>query len=330
MYKRRLIAIAIAVMLTFAATVMWSAATIQREGDPDANVMEDSGSLAGEATENEGEQAPEQKKGGNKVARFFGAPFRALGKLFGHKDHKLQRMTEKDAEKFESVGVMRVEDERTREARDAVGVTAREHLEAGRNYLNSGRINEAISELSTATSLDPKLGEAHNLLGVAFAQKGLAERAKDSYEKAVKAEPEDAQVLNNLGFTLYQNGNYRAAVDRLKRAAKLAPRDERILNNLGLALCRLGKFDEAYKSFARANGELTGHLNIARMLERFGREDDAIKYYEGARRVDPNCTFALRRLADLYQRVGKLEESQNARNALAAISVEANVALSGK
>ena len=73
----------------------------------------------------------------------------------------------------------------------------------------------------------------------------------------MKAEPEDAQVLNNLGFTLYQNGNYRAAVDRLKRAAKLAPRDERILNNLGLALCRLGKFDEAYKSFARANGEMT-------------------------------------------------------------------------
>ena len=59
MYKRRLIAIAIAVMLTFAATVMWSAATIQREGDPDANVMEDSGSLAGEATESEGEQSPE-------------------------------------------------------------------------------------------------------------------------------------------------------------------------------------------------------------------------------------------------------------------------------
>jgi len=89
MYKRRLIAIAIAVMLTFAATVMWSAATIQREGDPDANVMEDSGSLAGEATESEGEQAPEQKKGGNKVARFFGAPFRALGKLFGHKNNTL-------------------------------------------------------------------------------------------------------------------------------------------------------------------------------------------------------------------------------------------------
>ena len=225
---------------------------------------------------------------------------------------------------------MRVSDERTREAMANRAETAREHLDAGRDYLNQGRLNEAISQLSTATSLDSRTCEAHNLLGVAFAQKGLADRAKESYERAVKAEPEDAQVLNNLGYTLYENGNYRAAVDRLKRALKLAPRDDRILNNLGLALCRLGKFDDASKSFARANGELTGPLNMARMPERFGREDDAIRYYEGARRINPHSTFALKRLADLYQRVGKTEESKDARNALAAISTETNIALSGK
>lgn len=325
MHKRRLIAIAIALMLTLVTTAMWSASTIVREGDADANFLEDSGTAIGV------EEAPNtEKKKGNKVARIFTAPFRALGKLFGKNDNKLQRMSEKDAGKFESVGVMKVNDERTRVAMESRGETAREHLEAGRDYLNQGRLNEAISQLSTATSLDPRLGEAHNLLGVAFAQKGLADRAKDSYERAVKAEPEDAQVLNNLGYTLYENGNYRAAVDRLKRAVKLAPRDDRILNNLGLALCRLGKFEDAYKSFARANGVLTGHLNMARMLERFGREDDAIRYYEGARRIDPHSTFALKRLADLYQRVGKTEESKDARNALAAISAETNIALSGK
>lgn len=325
MHKRRLIAIAIALMLTLVTTAMWSASTIVREGDADANFLEDSGTTVGV------EEAPNtEKKKGNKVARIFTAPFRALGKLFGKDNNKLQRMSDKDAEKFESVGVMKVTDERTRAAMEIRAGTAREHLEAGREYLNQGRLSEAISQLSTATSLDPRLGEAHNLLGVAFAQKGLADRAKDSYERAVKAEPDDAQVLNNLGYTLYENGNYRAAVDRLKRAVKLAPRDDRILNNLGLALCRLGKFEDAYKSFARANGELTGNLNMARMLERFGREDDAIRYYEGARRIDPHSTFALKRLADLYQRVGKTEESKNARNALAAISADTNMALSGK
>ena len=328
MKNRRLIAILIAFVLTLAVTAMWSAATLERDGDPDANMIEDSGSVAGEVNEN-GEVV--KKKGGNKVVRILAAPFKAFGRLFKGKEDRLQRMTESDAEKFESVGVSRVDDNRYPDARKlSTSGSAKQYLESGRAFLQEGRLNEAITELSTAASLDPRLGEAHNLLGVAYTQKGLQDRAKDAYERAVKVEPEDAQTLNNLGFSLYQNGNYRAAIDRLKRAVKLAPHDERILNNLGLAFCRVGKFEEAYKSFARAGGELTGNLNIAKMLERFGREEEAIKYYEGARRVDPHSTIALRRLADLYQRIGKTQESESARNALAAISAEANIVLSGK
>ncbi|HET6647865.1 MAG TPA: tetratricopeptide repeat protein [Pyrinomonadaceae bacterium] len=330
MKKRRLIAILIAFILTAAVTAMWSATTLERDGDPDANLIEDSGTFAGEEVSEEGGEVV-KKKGGNKVARILAAPFKAFGRLFKGKDNRLQRMSESDAEKFESVGVSRVDDSRYPDApRLSSSATAKEHLESGRTFLQEGRLNEAIAELSTAASLDRKLGEAHNLLGVAYTQKGLQDRAKDSYERAVKVEPDDAQTLNNLGFSLYQNGHYRAAIDRLKRAVKLAPRDERILNNLGLALCRVGKFEEAYKNFARAGGELTGNLNIAKMLERFGREEDAIKYYEDARRVDPRSTIALRRLADLYKRVGRIEESETAKNALAAISAEANVAVSGK
>lgn len=323
MRKRRLIAVLIAIVLTFGVSAMWSAATIEREGDPDVNLIEDSGSEAG--------NSGEKKKGGNKVARIFAAPFKAFGKLFKRDDNKLQRMSEKDAEKFESVGVTRVTDSRDRVEKITAAGSAKEHLAEGRELLQNGRINEAIAHLSTATSLDPKLAEAHNLLGVAFAQKGMQERAKDSYERAVKAEPDDAQTLNNLGFSLYQNGNYRAAVDRLKRAVKLAPTDDRILNNLGLALCRLGKFDDAYKHFARAGGVVTGNLNTAKMLERFGRDEDAIRYYEGARRVDPDNTLALRRLTDLYQRLGRTQESQDAATALARVtSQHPNVAVSGR
>lgn len=321
MRRRKLIAFSIALVLTVGVSAMWSAATNERDGDSEANLIEDGGSDAGTSVE-------KKKKGGNKVVRALAAPFKAFGKLFGgNDDRKFKRMTEKDAEKFESVGVARVNDSRDPAAGSvSASGSAKEHLTSGRAALQEGRINQAIAELSTAASLDPKLGEAHNLLGVAYAQKGMQDRAKESYERAVKAEPADAQTLNNLGFSLYQNGNYRAAVDRLKRAVKLAPADERILNNLGLALCRLGKFDEAYRHFSRANGELTGSLNTARLLERFAREDEAIKYYEIARRVDPDNTIALRRLSDLYQRAGRSAESQVAAHALAAATSHASTA----
>lgn len=314
MNKRRILAVLIALVLTISATAMWSASTIQREGDPDAIVLEDSGAEAG--------NAEQPKKKGNKVVKVLAAPFKMFGRLFGGGDdtNKVHRMTEKDAERFEAAGVTRIEDANNKPVkRDSTLSSAKEHLEAGREYLLQGNYNEAISELSTATSLDPKLTEAHNLLGVAFDKKGFNDRARESFERAVKMD-EDADTLNNLGFSLYQNGNYRAAVDRLKRAAKLAPQDERILNNLGLAYCRLGKIDEAYKAFSRAMGPLTGNLNTAKMLERFGREDDAIRYYEAARQIDPNNSLALRRLADLYQRVGRATDSDAARAALALAS----------
>ena len=324
MCKRTIIAVAIAFTLTLGISAMWSATTDGREGDTDANIISDVGSPTGKTESG--------KKGGNRFARFFKAPFKAVGKIFaGDKDEgKVARLTEKDAAKFESVGTMRVNDSRSSdEAKAKPSGNARDHLASGRSLLSLGRVNEAIAELSLAVSLDPRLSEAHSLLGLAYDRKGLPERAKESYERAMRVAPDDAQTLNNLGFSLYQNGNYRAAVDRLKRAAKLAPTDQRILNNLALAQCRLGKYEDAYKNFVRAGGEYTGRLNTATMLERAGRDEDAIKYYEAALELRPNSSAVLRRLADLYQRTGRANEAQAMRVNLAELG-ETKLAVSGR
>jgi Flp pilus assembly protein TadD len=315
MRKRTIIAIVIAVALTFSLTAMWNAETEGRKGDTSANIIDSNGSPTGKS----------EKKDGNKVARIISAPFRAIGRLFsrGRDEGKLQRLSEKDVENFESVGAARVADANSAEQKKTASTgTAREHLATGRAMLNTGQLNEAIGELSQALSMDANLTEANSLLGLAYDRKGMHDRARDYYERAIKADKEDAQTLNNLGFSLYLNGNYRAAVDKLKKAAKLAPSDQRILNNLALAQCRLGKFEDAYKSFARAGGEVTGRLNTATMLERAGRTEEAIPYYEAVRRLQPSNTVTLRRLADLYASLGRYDEAQAARRALSATGVE--------
>jgi Flp pilus assembly protein TadD len=226
-------------------------------------------------------------------------------------------MTEKDAENFESAGVVRVEDRdhQRPEVKDEGG-DARDYLERGRALLEDGRLNEAIAELSRATSLDPKLTQAHSLLAVAYDRKGLHDRAEDSYRRAMDVNDRDPQALNNLGYSLYLNGNYRAAVDKLKRAARLAPADARILNNLALAQVRLGKYDDAYRNFARAGGEFNGHSNLAALLVRMGREDRAVEHLEAARRLQPNSQNVLRQLAELYDRTGHKDKADEARLAL--------------
>ncbi len=313
MNKRTIIAIFLAFTIFVGVTALWSAEGDEREGDTATNII-----AAGETPSSEIESETPKKKG-NRFARLFKAPFKAVGRVFngGDRDGRMGRLSEKDVARFESVGVVRVDDARNKESHASEGEdTARGHLARGRAHLEGGRYNEAIAELSRATSLDPRLAQAHSLLAVAFDRRGLHDRAKDSYERSIKINDDDPQALNNIGYSLYLNGNYRASVERLKRAAKLAPGDERILNNLALAQSRLGKYDDAFKSFARAGGELTGRMNTAALLERAGRDEEALKHYEAARRLEPSSASVLRRLAEVYERTGRHGQAETARHDL--------------
>ena len=228
------------------------------------------------------------KQGGNGFVRVLKAPFKAIGRLFGRgkkDDNKLHRLTEKDVKRFESDKFTRVVDAtQTPTQTTSTGeISAPERVERGRALLNNNQLNEAISELSLAASVDPKLADAHNLLGVAYHRKGLRELALKSLETALTQDKKNPQILNNLGYLLYDSSNYKDALKYLKRAVELAPTDTRILNNLALTQSQLGKYDDAYKNFARAGGEIEGRLNIANRLEIAGRSEKAREHYEAAR-----------------------------------------------
>ncbi|MGH9943665.1 MAG: tetratricopeptide repeat protein [Pyrinomonadaceae bacterium] len=313
---RTIIAILFAFVLTVGVTALWSAATDGHGDDDAANIVAADGSATGLGNI-EIEPATKKKSG---LGRFFKAPFKAIGKLFNGKDDpkRMQRPNEGDMAKFESAPTMRVNDALTPVDKQEEGdQSAKDYLERGQDLLGEGKLSEAITTLSRAVSLDPRLSKAHNLLAIAYERRGMPERAKDAFERSLAINREDAETLNNLGYSLYLNGNYRAAVERLKRAAKLAPADERVWNNLALAQSRLGKYDDAYKSFKRAGGELTGRLNVAALLERAGRERDAIEHYEAARKLQPTSETALNRLADLYQRSGRADKAEEVKRALA-------------
>lgn len=323
MRTRRVIIIFVTFALLVSATALWDVSGDERDGDTASNVVATSGAEAGS------DAAAPKKKGGGLFGKILKAPFRAVGKLFGKggDDGHLARMTEKDGEHFESTGVVRVEDrDNQRPAVKDEGGSPRDYLERGRALLEEGRLNEAIAELSRAASLDPKLSQAHSLLAVAYDRKGLHDRAEGSYRRAIDADERDPQAMNNLGYSLYLNGNYRAAVDKLKRAARLAPADSRILNNLALAQVRLGKYDDAYRNFARAEGEFNGHANVAALLIRTGREEKAAEHLEAARRLQPESQNVLRQLAELYERTGRNDKAADARQTLAAIDARQAVA----
>lgn len=272
-----------------------------------------------------------RKAGGNSFVRALKAPFKALGRLFGgkKKENRLERITEKDIKTFESTRAEPVKTSAIAEPAIAETVLTHgensannvetpltDHLAQGRELLNSGKLNEAISELSVAASSGPSEAEANNFLGLAYEQKGLRDRALRSFEMSVRLNPDEPQYLNNLGYLLFKNGEYESATKYLKRAAKLAPDNPRIWNNLGLAQIERGHFDDAYKSFARALGEFKGHLNIATRLESLGENKKAIKHLERARALEPNSIEVLVKLIPLYESAGKTQLAQSAHSSL--------------
>jgi Flp pilus assembly protein TadD len=123
-------------------------------------------------------------------------------------------------------------------------------------------------------------------------------------------------VINNLGHSLYLDDRYNDALSRLKTAARLAPADTQVANNLALVYGRLGKYDDAFKQFKRAGGEFYARTHTAALLAAAGRDRDAIKHYEAARKLNPVSSDVLRQLITLYVRTGQREKAEAAQRAL--------------
>jgi len=189
-------------------------------------------------------------------------------------------------------------------------------LSQGRALLANGYTNEAVAQLSIAAVTGPDLVEANNLLGLAYDRRGQHKQAREFYERALSVAPQNAQVLNNLGHSLYLDDRYNDALTRLRDAARFAPADTRVANNLALVYGRLGKYNDAFKQFKRAGGEFYAHNSTAALLATAGRDHDAIKHYEAARKLNPAASDVLRQLITLYVRTGQHDKAEAAQRAL--------------
>lgn len=300
--------------------------------------------MLSETTDAEPQELETKKDGGNRLVKVVTFPFKAVGRLFGagKKDNnKFRRLSKKDVEKFETTTLTRVVDANSAPTSEPAAVTtetiagdsldaveiqkaqAREHLQRGRALFNARDINGAINSLSTATSLDRELWDAHNLLGIAYEIKGLRSKALEHLKTALKGDHDRPEHLNDFGYILMNNGEYSRAVKYLKRAVKARPGDQRFLNNLGMALVQVGKFDDAYKYFEQAMGEFDGRMNMATRLVRLGHDKEAIKHLEKCRVIQPANRDVLYPLTVLYARHGRTEDAAEANKTLLSLRTTA-------
>ncbi|UHQ24348.1 tetratricopeptide repeat protein [Lysobacter sp. 5GHs7-4] len=117
-------------------------------------------------------------------------------------------------------------------------------------------------------------------------------RAEADFRRILVAEPDSVAALNALGYTLAdRTTRYQEALELIQRARTAEPDNAAIIDSYGWVLYRLGRNEEALVELRRAltlqkDPEIASHL--AEVLWAVGKKDEARKYFEQARKLDPD------------------------------------------
>ncbi len=98
--------------------------------------------------------------------------------------------------------------------------------------IRNGDCDFALSELKKSLSMNPDYPDLHNLMGIAYANKGLTDDAILEFEKALKIHPDYLKARLNLALTLYEKGANDESMKSLMRVLKLDPKNELAQNLL--------------------------------------------------------------------------------------------------
>ena len=126
-------------------------------------------------------------------------------------------------------------------------------------------------------------------------------RAEADLRKVLVAEPDNVAALNALGYTLAdRTTRYAEALELIDRARVAEPDNAAIIDSYGWVLYRLGRSEEALVELRRAfalqkDPEIAAHLGEVLWLT--GHKDEARKYFDEGRKLDPENRSLQRALA---------------------------------
>lgn len=179
---------------------------------------------------------------------------------------------------------------------------------------NRGDLEQAQEFLQRASRLDR--GNVGDLLDLAVLseQLGRPEEAEALFRQAQRLEPESWEVEIAYADFLSRRGRYADALALYRRAEAHAPASPRLLRGLGRCCWMLGEPRGAIDAVRRAieldPEDATGSYDLAVMLVRAGRSDEAVEFIDDALRIDPGLWNARALKAGILSDLGRTEEAR--------------------
>lgn len=182
-------------------------------------------------------------------------------------------------------------------------------------------LDEAMQYLKIATEIDPDAPVFHNKLGAIYLKKNMHDAAEQEIQKAISIE-RSIPLLNahfNLALLYEAKGEFDLAIQEYKKEQECCPFNFRPDYNLGLLYKKRRELNAAiteFESCIKKNDRFpNAYVFLAKAFMDTNRDlNQAVHFAQKGLSLNPDQKTAILAhlvLADLFNRMGKYEESQS-------------------
>ncbi len=190
-------------------------------------------------------------------------------------------------------------------------MSAQARVERARGLFQSGKLEEAASEMRRALATEPDRGDWHHNLAVTLDAMGRHGEALASYERAIELVPNHVHALLGAAQNALRAGHADRCVRLCERAVKVDSQLEPAYSLRILALGMLARYEDAEGVYFLAQQYLKEMplclAEMANVLAQQGKFDRAIWCYREAISQNPKVASVKTRLGVVLLRAGQTE-----------------------
>ncbi len=155
------------------------------------------------------------------------------------------------------------------------------YLYTARTYESKNDYHQALLNYKKAMEIDPGNYIIMNNISSVLIHLGSFEESIKYAKDALTIKKDYVPSLINIGIAYIRLNNPAEGEAYLSKALSIEPSNSYALLNLGLLYEKRGDNDRAYGYFSKLSemGDIQGHLGIARIAEKQGRNSDAVRIY---------------------------------------------------
>lgn len=195
-------------------------------------------------------------------------------------------------------------------ALDADQNFAQARVALGRSLYATSNRWKASGEFRKALQINPKLAEAHKLLGdmLVTSPRRQYDQAAQAYTAALEIWPDYAEARVGLGDARQAKGQFDEAIEEYKKALAIEPTNARVYLGMGKIYYNEKQlYHEAVAAYQQAIALdpklLDAHLSLGELYEEKGLYEEAVARYSHVLSLEPTHPGATYGLALAYEKV---------------------------